>query len=61
MSREKFIEIVLDSINSDNRMMAEGLGMSKEEVEKNIEQSQQGLQYMLSNAYDKLKQKDLVK
>lgn len=61
MTREQFMEIVLDSINNDNKMMAHGLGMSEEEIEENLQKSQQGLQYMLSNAYDKLKEKNLVK
>lgn len=60
MSKEKFVDIVINSFNDDNRMMAAGQGMSPEQVEENIEKSQQALQFMINNAYDKLKQQNLV-
>lgn len=51
---------MLESINEDNRMMAQGLGMSEQEIEENISKSQQGLEFMLGNALDKVIQKGLI-
>lgn len=45
---------MLDSINADNRDLCEKAGMSSSDAEAQIAQSQPSLQFILSNAYDKL-------
>ena len=54
MNKDKVLQIMLDSFNEDTRMMCDQQGMSTEEAEHKIQESQQSLLYLLSNAYDKL-------
>jgi hypothetical protein len=54
------VAIMLNSLNEDNRSFCLQSGMSEEETERNIEQSQQSLNFMLSNMYDKLKEASLI-
>lgn len=54
------VAIMLNSLNEDNRNICLQNGMSEEETERNIEQSQQSLNFMLSNMYDKLKEASLI-
>lgn len=60
MTKEEVIAMMLDSINADNREICARAGMSKEDVETQISQSQQALAFMLSNVYDKLKQASVI-
>lgn len=60
MDKQKIVAVMLESINSDNRTMAAGLGMSEQEIEDNIQKSQQGLEFMLGNALDKVIEKGLI-
>lgn len=55
MNKEEVINIMLDSINADNRQLCAKVGMSEEDTEAQIAQSQPSLQFILANAYDKLK------
>jgi hypothetical protein len=54
MTRDEALKIMMDSINEDNRTMCQHAGMSDEDTEKQIEQSQPSLVYILGNIYDKL-------
>lgn len=56
MNKEDIIKIMLDSINADNREMCKQMGMSADDTEKQIQQSQQSLIFMFGNIYDKLKE-----
>ena len=60
MDKQKIVAVMLESINNDNRMMAAGLGMSEQEIEDNIQKSQQGLEFMLGNAFDKVIEEGLI-
>lgn len=55
MGKEDIITLMVESINADNREICKQGGMSESDIEKNIEQSQPSLFFMLSNVYDKLK------
>jgi hypothetical protein len=55
MTKEETIKVMLDSMNEDNRMMCLQNGMSEEDTNKQIEQSQPSLVYLFGNIYDKLK------
>lgn len=54
MTKEEAIVIMLESINSDNRQMGIAAGISEEELDKQISQSQHSLTFMMENIYDKL-------
>jgi len=54
MNKEEVVKLIVDSINQDNREMCERGGMDKNEIEKQIEQSQPTLTYMAENLYNKL-------
>ena len=54
MTKEQIIEMMMDSINSDNKQFCLDNGMSEEETNKNIENSQMSLGMIMSNIYDKL-------
>ena len=55
MTKDEIIKIMLDSINEDNKMMCLQNGMSEEDANTQIEQSQPSLVYIFGNIYDKLK------
>jgi hypothetical protein len=54
MTKDEVIKIMLDSINEDNRQMCQHAGLSDEEADKQIEQSQPSLVFIFGNIYDKL-------
>lgn len=56
MTKEEAVKVMLNSINEDNRSMGIQAGLNAEDLEKQIEQSQVSLGFMMSNIYDKLKE-----
>jgi hypothetical protein len=54
MTKDEAIKIMMDSINEDNKELCLASGMSEEESNKNIEQSQMSLGLIINNMYDKL-------
>jgi hypothetical protein len=54
MTKEEVVNIMLNSINEDNRAMGLQAGISAEDMESQIAQSQASLGFMMSNIYDKL-------
>lgn len=54
MNKEEVVKIILDSINSDNKELCLRNGMSEEQANSQIEQSQPSLAFMIGNACDKL-------
>jgi len=60
MTKEEAVKIMLESINSDNLQMGLQAGFSPEEMEKQIDQSQPPLGFMMSNIYDKLKEAGVI-
>ena len=54
MTKDDAIKIMLDSINEDNKELCLASGMSEEEANKNIEQSQMSLGLIINNMYDKM-------
>ena len=55
MTKEDALTIMLESINSDNYSLGIQAGISEEDMKTQIAQSQQSLNFMMSNIYDKLK------
>ncbi|NDB59755.1 hypothetical protein EB001_15105 [bacterium] len=60
MSKEEVIKLMLDSLNADNRELCSKMGMSQEDTETQIEQSQPSLIFMLGNIYEKLKSSNVL-
>ena len=55
MNKEEVIQLMLDSLNADNRELCAKAGISESDAEAQIAQSQPSLAFMLGNIYDKLK------
>lgn len=60
MKKEDIIDLMLESINSDNRDICRNSGMSDEEANTQIDQSQPALIFMVSNIYQKLKESGVI-
>jgi len=60
MTKEDIIDLMLESINSDNRDICRNSGMSDEEANTQIDQSQPALIFMVSNIYQKLKESGVI-
>lgn len=60
MTKEEVVKIMLDSINTDNREMGKQAGLNAADLEKQIEQSQASLGFMMANIYDKLKESGVI-
>ena len=60
MNEQEVIALMLESLNEDNRAICQNNGMAPAEIEKQIEQSQGSLVFMMSNLYNKLKEKNLI-
>jgi EAL domain-containing protein (putative c-di-GMP-specific phosphodiesterase class I) len=60
MEDTQIIELMLESINSDNRTICERSGMDPAQVELQIEQSQDSLRFMLTNVLYKLKEQNVI-
>lgn len=54
MNKDDILNIMLTSINDDNRALCQQGGMSEADTESQIEQSQPSLGFILSNMYEKL-------
>ena len=55
MNKEEVLEIMLKSINADNKDLCLKAGMSEADAESQIQQSQPSLGFIMGNVYDKLK------
>lgn len=60
MNKEDVISIIIESINTDNKELCLRSGMSEEQADSQIEQSQPSLQFMMENALNKLIDAGLV-
>jgi hypothetical protein len=60
MNKEEVINLMLESMNADNRALCKQGGISDADAEKQIEQSQPTLIFMFGNIYDKLKASNVI-
>jgi hypothetical protein len=60
MTKEEVIDMMLFSINKDNREMGKNAGISDEDMETQITNSQPSLTLMMSNIYDMLKEGGVI-
>ena len=54
MTKEEVVNIMLNSINEDNKAMGIQAGLNEADLDAQIAQSQPSLSFMMSNIYDKL-------
>lgn len=54
MTKEEVVNIMLNSINEDNKAMGIQAGFNEADLDAQIAQSQTSLSFMMSNIYDKL-------
>ena len=60
MNKEEVLNLMLDSINADNRELCLRNGMSEADADAQISQSQPALAFIMGNVYDKLKFNNLI-
>ena len=60
MTKEETMQLMLKSINDDNRDLCQKNGMSESDAEAQISQSQPALQHIVANMYDRMKAAGLV-
>lgn len=60
MNKEEVIQLMLESINSDNKELCLKNGMSEADTDAQIAQSQPTLTFMFGNIYDKLKANNVI-
>ena len=60
MTREEALELMLNSINEDNREFCKMASIPDEEAESQIAQSQPTLQVIVSNMYDRMKAASII-
>jgi len=61
MNKEEILILMLNSINDDNRDMAERANMDKDQAEQFILDSQPSLQFMVSNMYERMEAAGVLK
>lgn len=60
MDKEEALNLMLNSINEDNRDLCLRSGMSEADAESQIAQSQPTLTLILGNMYDKMKDAGII-
>ena len=60
MNKEEALNLMLNSINEDNRDLCLRSGMSEADAESQIAQSQPTLTLILGNMYDKMKDAGII-
>ena len=55
MNKEEALNIMMESINADNRELCKKAGLSDADADAQIAQSQPSLGFIMGNVYDKLK------
>jgi hypothetical protein len=60
MTKDELVTFIIDSINQDNADICQRNGMPEEEIKKSISESQQSLNFIVSNLYDRMIEKGLL-
>ena len=61
MNKEEVIQLMVDSLQNDNREICKQNGMDESEVEDSIAKSTQTINYRMNNIYTKLVEKEIIK
>ena len=60
MKKEEILQLMLESINEDNRQICKRGMMPEDQIEKSISESQPSLAIIVESLYNKLKEKNLL-
>jgi hypothetical protein len=60
MSEQEVIDLMVKSVNDDNRELCDRMGMSKEETEESIEKSYATISMMMANLHSRMKEANLL-
>jgi len=60
MTKEQAMQLMLKSINDDNRELCLKGGMSEADMESQISQSQPSLHFIIENMYDRMKDSGII-
>ena len=60
MTKDEFVEFVVDSINTDNLELCKMGNMPEEQIKQSMADSQPSLNLIATNLYDRMKEKNLL-
>jgi hypothetical protein len=60
MTRDEVMQLMIESINEDNRQICRRGQMPEDQIEKSIKESAPALFLIVGSLYDKLKEKNLL-
>jgi hypothetical protein len=60
MTKDEFVEFILDSINEDNLELCKRANMPEEQIKQSMADSQPSLSMIATNLYDRMKEKNLL-
>ena len=60
MTKDEFVEFILDSINEDNLELCKRANMPEEQIKQSMADSQPSLNMIATNLYDRMKEKNLL-
>jgi len=60
MEKQEIINIMVESVNNDNRKFSEQIGMDQAQIEQSISQSSPAITFMMENVYNLLKEKNII-
>lgn len=60
MKEQEIIDLMVNSMNEDNRLFSKNMGMSDDQIEKSIADSQNTLRYMMKSIYSKMVNANLI-
>lgn len=61
MNKQEILDLMLDTFQHVNRVMAEQMGMDEETIQSNLDQSRPSIEYMLSEVYNVLVANGIIK
>jgi hypothetical protein len=60
MNQQEVVQLMLDTIEEDNRMFCKQAGLTEEQAEENIAKSRDSLKFMMSHIYGKLVEQGVI-
>ena len=60
MTKEEFVDFIVESINTDNLELCKMGNMPEEQIKQSIADSQPSLKLISTNLYDRMKEKNLL-
>ena len=60
MKEQEIIDLMINSVNEDNRLFSKKMGMSDDQIEKSIADSQNTIKYMMEKVYSRMVSANLI-